>query len=284
MTAWSAFIRLGVFAGMELLWIILAVVCYTHVVEVANGQNLRIKTVWTTFAVFYQVAATAPLAGVLAYAFSCEWNRRGAPWQSRSGSAVSTLTAGLVDRARYVLSQRASLPFMVAFTASILVTVLGAVAPATVSITPTYLARDMNLFVGSFSPNYDSTPVAAAAAFLSNALVFMEQIQNVSYGYDMPPGTLFGMPKRELLGQNLSWTYDVAYYNYTCSYRAPTYRAVSGAAGGLWDVGGQTFIPTTLPTLADRTGYFADTGYDIAPLSGKFPLRINLLNKPAHSL
>ncbi|KAF7979665.1 hypothetical protein HWV62_41653 [Athelia sp. TMB] len=228
MTTWSASIRLGIFTSMELLWIILAVVCYTHVVEVANGQNLRIKTVWTTFAVFYQVAAAAPLAGVLAYAFSCEWNRRGPSWQSRSGSAVSTLTVGLVDRARYALSQRASLPFVVAFVASILVTVLGAVAPATVSITPTYLARDMNLFVGSFSPNYDSTPVAASAAFLSNALVFMEQVQNVSYGYDMPPGTLFGMPKRELLGQNLSWTYDVAYYNYTCSYRAPTYRAVSG--------------------------------------------------------
>ncbi|KZP12154.1 hypothetical protein FIBSPDRAFT_898376 [Athelia psychrophila] len=66
MTTWSASIRLGVFACLELAWIILAVVCRIKVIEIGDGDMLRIKTVWITFAVLYQVIATAPLVGVLA--------------------------------------------------------------------------------------------------------------------------------------------------------------------------------------------------------------------------
>ena len=275
MSTWSASIRVGVFALLELVWIILAVVCHLRIVEIGDGQILRIKTIWTTFAVLYQVIATAPLAGVLAYAFSCEWSRRGPQSQSRGSIAVSTLTVGLMDRGIYALFKRASLPFILAFITSLLATILSAVAPATISINPTLLNRPATLSVGSFN---DLDPTAAVAgAFLSNALVFMEQVQNVSYGFDMPPGVLFGMPSRDLLGQNLSWTYDVVYYNYTCSYRAPTYQLFD-QGNPVWDriqwvVDGEIYEPdysvaSARPTLADRTGFF-ETGYDISPLAGK---------------
>ncbi|KAF7984926.1 hypothetical protein HWV62_9833 [Athelia sp. TMB] len=278
MSTWSASIRVGVFAILELVWIVLAVVCHLHVIEIGDGQILRIKTIWTTFAVLYQVIATAPLAGVLAYAFSCEWSRRGPQSQSRGSIAVSSLTAGLMDRGIYALFKRASLQFILAFIASLLATILSAVAPATISINPILLNRPTTLSVGSFD---DLDPTATiAGAFLSNALVFMEQIQNVSYGFDMPPGVLFGMPGRGLLGQNLSWTYDVVYYNYTCTYRAPTYQLFD-QGNPVWDriqwvVDGEIYesdssVASARPTLADRTGFF-ETGYDISPLSGIWPL------------
>ncbi|KAF7966512.1 hypothetical protein HWV62_38094 [Athelia sp. TMB] len=222
--------------------------------------------------------ATAPLAGVLAYAFSCEWSRRGPQNQSSGSIAVSTLTVGLMDRGIYALFKRASLQFILAFIASLLATILSAVAPATISINPILLNRPTTLSVGSFD-NLDST-AAIAGAFLSNALVFMEQIQNVSYGFDMPPGVLFGMPGRDLLGQNLSWTYNVVYYNYTCTYRAPTYQLFD-QGNPVWDrvqwvVDGEIYesdssVASARPTLADRTGFF-ETGYDISPLSGIWPL------------
>lgn len=277
MSTWSASTRVGIFALLELVWIMLAVVCSVKVVEVKDGQILRIKTVWTTFAVLYHVIATAPLVGVLAYVFSCEWSRRGITPQSTGiATRVSTLTAGLVDRSVYAVFRNASLPFILAFIASVMATILGAVAPATISINPIYLNRSTSFSVGNFDVFNETTMVAAA--FLSNALVFLEQTQNVSYGYDMPNGTLFGMPSRDYLGQNLSWTFDVVYYDYTCSYRAPMYQLFDQGYP-VWDrvqwvVDDVTFIsddqvPGARPTLTDRTGFF-DTGYDIAPLSGKY--------------
>lgn len=270
MTTWSALIRVGVFAVLELVWIMLAVVCHVTVVTIGDGEIFRIKTLWTTFAVLYQVIATAPLAGVLSYVFSCEWNRQGIQGQSKEGIAVSTLTVGLGDRGLYAM-EHAIRPFILAFLASLLATILSAVAPATISINPTYLNRSTYFMVGGFAMiDAEST---IAAAFLSNALVFLEQIQNVSYGYEMPNGTLFGMPDRDLLGQNLSWTFDVVYYNYTCNYRAPTYQAFDQ-----WVVDQATYrtdpsVPGDQPTLSDRTGFFSmegPGGYDISPLSGKF--------------
>ncbi|KZP07024.1 hypothetical protein FIBSPDRAFT_965953 [Athelia psychrophila] len=150
MTTWSASIRLGVFACLELAWIILAVVCRIKVIEIGDWDMLRIKTVWTTFSVLYQVIATAPLVGVLAYVFSCEWNRRGIQGQSKEDIAVSTLTVGMVDRGLYATSKRASFPFILAFLASLLATILSAVAPATISINPTYLNRTTYFEVGDF--------------------------------------------------------------------------------------------------------------------------------------
>ncbi|KAF7977170.1 hypothetical protein HWV62_4605 [Athelia sp. TMB] len=283
MTTRSASIRVGAFAAMELMWIIFAIVCLARVIPISNGFILRIKTVWTTFTVFYQVVATSPLIGVLAYTFSCEWNRRGIQRQSDQGNAVSTSTAGLVERGVYVLFKHATLPFVLAFIASLLVTVLSTIAPATVSINPIFVNKSADFTVGSFTGYTDAGGTEGAATFLSNAFVFLEHIQNVSYGFDMPPGTLFGMPSRDYLGQNMSWSYEVTYYNYTCTFSPPTYQVLAYQAGDLprpwwqaeWVVDDIIFgidvtVPGARPSLTDRTGFFYETsGYDISPLSGK---------------
>lgn len=92
----------------------------------------------------------------------------------------------------------------------------------------------------------------------------------------MPAGTLFGMPSREYLGQNLSWTYNVVYYNYTCSYGAPS--SITYPSPNIWGVDQAEYtldlsVPGGQPVLWDRTGFFSsyrNGGYDIAPASGKF--------------
>ncbi|KAF7968296.1 hypothetical protein HWV62_31043 [Athelia sp. TMB] len=218
MSALSVMIRVGLFMVLELAWIGFAVVCYSKHISIGSGGDvLRIKAVWTTFTVFYQLVATGPLVGVFMYTFSCEWNRRGVHHQSKEGIAVSTLTAGMADRGIYALFKRGSVPFILAFIASLLTTTLGTVAPATISINPTSLNQSTSFLVGSFQGLFIPT-VTTATSILSNALVVLEQVQNVSYGYDMPPGTLFGMPGRSQLGQNLTWIYDVVYFNYTFTY------------------------------------------------------------------
>ncbi|KAF7985544.1 hypothetical protein HWV62_3791 [Athelia sp. TMB] len=261
MSALSVMIRVGLFTVLELAWIGFAAVCYSKNIPIgSDGDVLRIKAVWTTFTVFYQLVATSPLVGVFMYTFSCEWNRRGVHHQSKEGIAVSTLTAGMADRGIYALFKRGSVPFILAFIASLLTTTLGTVAPATISINPTSLNQSTSFLVGSFQGLFTPT-VTTATSILSNALVVLEQVQNVSYGYDMPPGTLFGMPGRSQLGQNLTWIYDVVYFNYTCNYRAPVFSGTGPGAGAfrnsMWTVDGVDYFPDYTngePTLADRTG------------------------------
>ncbi|KZP12171.1 hypothetical protein FIBSPDRAFT_898391 [Athelia psychrophila] len=252
-------------ACSELVWIILAVMCRVRVIEIGDGEMLRIKTVWTVFAVLYQFIATAPLADVLAYVFFCEWNCGGIQRRSKGGIAVSTLAVGLVDRGIYASFKRSSLPFILAFLASLFATILSAVAPAVISINPIHLNQTAYFSVGTFFNT------SAGAEFTSNALVFLEQIQNFSYGYDMPAGTLFSMPSREYLSQNPSWTFDVVHYNYTCSYRAPTYQlSLQAQDSSAWEsvewvvddakyIFDTTSVPGVRPALTDRTGFF-ETG------------------------
>lgn len=158
---------------------------------------------------------------------------------------VSTLTASFVDRSKHALSTSASLPFRLAFTASLVALALAGLGPATINISTTSVDLPISLQIGNLTrfAKVNNGAGSATTAVIQRAweITHLEKIEQAQFGYTTDANWVVGWPPINLGNSSGTVQYpsDAVHFQHSCTWEAPVLNNVAGTwkAGGMeWKV------------------------------------------------
>ncbi|TFK39642.1 hypothetical protein BDQ12DRAFT_722479 [Crucibulum laeve] len=259
MPRWVFFFRIVGFVVMEVIFIGVALKClYNPLVLNLSRYSIPAKGALTITFIIWQTLAVVCAQDIILHIFSDEWS---AQLSSRGllepgiTDQVSTLTSGMLQRIQFFFTGGATLLYRVALVAHLALLGLGGLAPGSMSVSYIILDTSMSLNVSELTissrPDTDDSRLAIQRAAM---VVHLEQMENISYGFDVePPNSVFGWPPLSTRNSNSTIRYptSVVKFSHSCSWEVPTpYPGLNIPA---WNVGGVSWRPWSTYLNDSRT-------------------------------
>jgi uncharacterized membrane protein (DUF485 family) len=262
----SFLIRITIFALLEFSFIALvSAALHNPIVLNVSLTNTKVTGAVTTIAILWHALAIFVAQDILTTVFSAEWAKqydRSRYLTLQEYDIVSRLTAGPMDKLKYFVSKRATLPFRLSLLAFLPLLLLNELGPSPIDVEPVphkypCTAPIANLTVGLPGDGTVETP----ASQLANSVLQLEVVQNsATVGFKAKqPNILTPWPSSDFMSKNMSMTYqsDVIRYNFSCSWKIPYIKEDT------WVVAGKEWPPyftagalPNWPVLSDPCKFF----------------------------
>jgi hypothetical protein len=233
--------------SLELLYIAFVAVCLSRhgllLPESMVVRQARVEGGFKVLSILWQKVAIALVLDVSYHNFSSEWSYR----FTRDGhlrpgitDSVSTLTAGHIDRIKYIYRQVSSHSFRIAVLSSLILVALSGLAPGAVHVITTSIETPMTLHVANLTITEDNktstvTDFASQRAFL---IMHLENIDHSPFGYSTEGNSIVAWPSSDLRNSSNGYRYpsDVVHYQYSCSWEAPNISNFTWGASVVWSL------------------------------------------------
>ncbi|KAL5498451.1 hypothetical protein ACEPAH_2593 [Sanghuangporus vaninii] len=247
MSQTARYVRLLVFAIVEMLWFGFALFATHHLFAIHSGgsslsligisvtRDALIKSSLSSMAILVQLIALLPVADITIEFCSSEWvhvlTQENGRLTHRT-DRVSILTTTLKDRVAHVFDRRSSMRYRISSIVAFLALALQTIAPGALTISSDAQRTDANLTIGALAAgktdetepplSFESDDNQLASFDLGSTTVLARNllVESARYEYNAWLGNssvnyninssnlLFGMPSRELFGMGINLDYQ----------------------------------------------------------------------------
>ncbi|KAF8998227.1 hypothetical protein BDQ17DRAFT_817853 [Cyathus striatus] len=231
---WTFPMRLVMFMISEGVFLALAGLSYKNPLildTISVGALSESKSGATVLFIFWQNITLALVQGIVIQIFCGEWyaqlSPRGSSTVYTSIDKVSKLSTDITDHISHIVSPCATHTYRAAFVVWMISIALSSFAPGSMNIAPVLVDKsDSSFKIAGVNPNHTWSQGLEYYPRRATSLVRMEQWENTTFRYQVPPKTIIPTPSADYSTQkdmkgDIRYNTDIIQYDYSCGFVAP---------------------------------------------------------------